>query len=208
MSDFEKETPMCDGALCEKNEETRMRCILSSMRPFVRLRMVNPVGAEAFIKKVDETAEEECHGFLVAAVEEQVAIIKNTDDNVCGYHLNCIHSGKTVYSVIPYTIGDEEEINYDEIGDLDFDTEAEAEAACAQFKHADIMTYDPDELWAVLNRDNKNEKRILYRNSLDALFALYQIAKPEAFMRYMNGCPITHVSVERDDEQKEVDSDA
>ena len=192
----------------ELNEKQRMRCILSNMRRFVALRRVHPKGAEDLINKIDEGMDDMYKGKLLAAVDEQIAIRDNTEENTTGYHLNCIHSGKIVYSVIPITYGADDGDKQDDEEDddpcaLDFDTKEEAEAAAERYDDADIIDFDPNELWAVLNRENKNELKTVFHDHGDALLALYELAKPKAFMEYMAGNPIVGMSVGNDEEEGE-----
>ena len=121
----------------------------------------------------------------VAAIRELHAIRNNTKDNPTPYHLNCIHSGTTLFSA--HTIVHDEEGNatFKDIGD--FGTAEEAQAALDKIPDEEnvektVYEYDPDEWWAILrNDDGKNATGMLYPYELRALAFIYRFSPTPCF---------------------------
>ena len=118
-----------------------------------------------------------------AMVLETRAIVQNTVENRTGYHLNCIHSGKTLYDVIlPPQNVDGDEAEAQELGS--FDNEEDAKDMASKNEGAIVCSYDPNEWWAVIDSRNKNATGMLYPTKLRAAAFLMHIANPPAWKAY------------------------
>ena len=134
-------------------------------------------GAEKFLSQIAAHYGKSLEEFI-AAIDEMKAVLDNSQENKTGYHLNCIHSGHTKYGVFR-EVDDPEEDNF--VGE--YDSQEAADAVAEETDESRYVTsYDPDEWWAVLDANNKNEFRMLYPTRARAL--LYHEAKPAAFTAF------------------------
>ena len=119
---------------------------------------------------------------LFAAARELEAVMDNTEDNPTGLHLNRISSGTVKYNVV------KEAPSYDgeDLFVGTFDTKEQAEEAMTEDTRC--IEYDPDEWWAVLNKESKNVTKMLYPTQIRALAFLYQAANPPKWSEYAALC--------------------
>ena len=150
-------------------------------------RVAGTDGADKFFAAIRNAMGPERADPLIAAAKEMAKVYYNTEDNPTNYHLNCIHSGTTKYGVVLETANDE--VSGD---DNDYDTEEQANAAIEKAvkegRAVDgfVVDFDPDEWWAVLDKDNKNVFKMLFPTDRRALAFLYEKAKPAAYQAYLN----------------------
>lgn len=152
------------------------------------VRLVGLAGADDFFDSLRKGLSPERADPLIAAVKEMAKICYNESDNPTEYHLNCIHSGTTKYTtMLELTDKEFPDDDYDDT----YDTEEEAQAAIDK-AIADgyatsgmVIDFDPDEWWAVLDKNNHNVFRMLFPSNRRALAFLYEKAKPEAYQKYL-----------------------
>lgn len=143
-----------------------------------------PLGAEGALKSILSAIEDgnKTMGPLVAAlVLELRSIIHDTAENPTPYHLNRISSGHMVYDVVKKTYGDPEDDTV-LIGTYNTDEEAQNHMT----EDTEIISYDPDEWWAILDENNKNATLMLYPTKRRAMAFLLHIANPPAWKAYYN----------------------
>lgn len=85
---------------------------------------------------------------LLEKVLAEIDQVANNTKEFCGWQINHISSGKTIYEVVTYQPSEQEGISEEMVTVGEYNSREEAETACGEDE--DIFDYDPNELFAIM----------------------------------------------------------
>jgi len=112
---------------------------------------------------------------LMEKVIDEIDQVANNTVEFCGYHINHIKSGHSVFEVVRNEPSNEEGVDEEIVTVGEYDTMEEAENACKDGEH--VYEYDPNELFTIVDPDGKQANGMFYPSEERAIVFLLGIIK-------------------------------